>query len=268
MLRRFKEEPQSMLARYLGLYKMDLDNKSWLFVVMRAVGGGGNHKIHKTYDLKGSLRNRRAPSHDSVGKDLNFLEELGDLGVDSSTAARFLVIHQDDVTLLKRYGIMDYSLLLRIHSSEHCEKEHSGGCSANRVGLVSGGTPGRTLVAANARRLEKRLELDQAQPMPIGIPSSSKKLTYFFGLIDILVPFTAYPLLQYCGTHLITCGGGDSCSRVPPELYGSRQHEFVASICGSEGPRRKSGTLAPVLVPLTFLTCVGALYLCQKLRHR
>merc|ERR1712061_583378 len=105
-----------MLARFLGFYSIAIDGKARLFIVMRAVGGGA--QIHRTYDLKGSTRNRRAKSHEGVGKDMNFLEEIRDLGVDSSTADLLMAAHQKDVALLTKYRIMDYSLLLRISSRE------------------------------------------------------------------------------------------------------------------------------------------------------
>ncbi|CAK9061198.1 unnamed protein product, partial [Durusdinium trenchii] len=59
-------------------------------------------------------------------------------------------------------------------------------------------------------------------------------MKYTMGLIDMLVPFTAYPKMQYVGMEVITCGRGTESSRVPPDFYCERQIEKVHAMCDQE----------------------------------
>lgn len=76
-------------------------------------------------------------------------------------------------------------------------------------------------------------QVDQVSWRPnTGITSPNGRYTYYFSLIDMLVPFTLYPKLQYAGTQLVTACHGDASSRVPPEYYCDRQEEKFRNICG------------------------------------
>jgi len=74
-----------------------------------------------------------------------------------------------------------------------------------------------------------------------GIPSADGRYTYFFGLIDMLVPYTLYPKCQYAGTHLVACltckWDGNEASRIPPDMYCDRQEAKVAEMCLGEDAR-------------------------------
>merc|ERR1719387_2264364 len=74
--------------------------------------------ITKSYDIKGSTRHRLAPVEDSVGKDLNFDQEVGALDLDPEVAMELCDTHQADVEILRRYDIMDFSLLIQIHDAQ------------------------------------------------------------------------------------------------------------------------------------------------------
>eukprot|EP00931_Biecheleriopsis_adriatica_P055789 TRINITY_DN33058_c0_g1_i1.p1 TRINITY_DN33058_c0_g1~~TRINITY_DN33058_c0_g1_i1.p1 ORF type:complete len:637 (-),score=109.94 TRINITY_DN33058_c0_g1_i1:55-1965(-) len=70
--------------------------------------------------------------------------------------------------------------------------------------------------------------------------SKDGMMVYTMGLIDMLVPYTTYPKLQYCGMEIITCGRGTKSSRVPPDLYGRRQIKKVHAMCGLDAPDGQS----------------------------
>merc|ERR1712059_119493 len=65
-----------------------------------------------------------------------------------------------------------------------------------------------------------------------GLYDKDGEMCYTLGLIDCLVPFDFYPCAQYLGTQLITCGGGLTASRVPPEYYYQRQVNMMMDMCG------------------------------------
>merc|ERR1711941_140613 len=76
-------------------------------------------KIHRRYDMKGSVRHRRAKPDDSIGKDLNFWDDVGKLEITRDVAQELAEIHEGDTELLLRHDIMDdYSLLLFIHDRD------------------------------------------------------------------------------------------------------------------------------------------------------
>merc|ERR1719401_72146 len=224
---RFAEEPDSMLGRYVGLYRItlntessDSEQKPRLFIVMCNTNRTGMH-VDKTYDMKGSTRHRLAKPDEHVGKDQNFNEEVGQLTLSREVAKDLMRIHQGDVDLLLEYRIMDYSLLLQIHDAQASEKPAR---PEDQSVKLQG--PAASSKAAN---------ISKENPS-YGIKSPDGRYTYFFGLIDALVPYDtfgepkycgfAYPQMQYCGNNVITCCKGDAASRVPPDFYRDRQVEM------------------------------------------
>mmetsp|Transcript_6498 Transcript_6498/g.15432 ORF Transcript_6498/g.15432 Transcript_6498/m.15432 type:complete len:479 (-) Transcript_6498:33-1469(-) len=120
MVERFESCPESLLGRYLGLYRVygDEINFDVLFFVMQSVT---QHSlpIHSTYDLKGCLgKHRRARPGESVKKDLDWLEDFGDMGLCMADADHLLATHADDLALLQKHTITDYSVLLQIHDRQ------------------------------------------------------------------------------------------------------------------------------------------------------
>merc|ERR1711937_684743 len=92
---------------------------SKLFFVMRSVSDpDSGPAISKSFDIKGSTRHRLAPESDSVGKDLNFDKEVGQLDLPPEVAAQIVSTHRADCELLRKYCIMDFSFLIQIHDAE------------------------------------------------------------------------------------------------------------------------------------------------------
>jgi len=261
MRNRITEEPRSMLGRYLGLYRLTLSGSMRLFFVMRAIPAVNRH-IHRRYDLKGSIRNRRAKEDESVGKDVNFHNEIGELGLTADVAEELVDIHARDVELLREHEIMDYSILCFVHDSLMEAPKTSqamGGVTktgmAPIVSLRRSSTqalttlPGETAMLQRGSTIafgtllrDRSVSCDTApRGTPpgfgcgnphTGIPSADGRRTYYFGIIDLLVAYTLYPKVQYHGTHVITCGKALEASRVPPDYYAGRQVKMFHKVCG------------------------------------
>jgi 1-phosphatidylinositol-4-phosphate 5-kinase len=105
----------------------DANNRQLHFVVMRSVFHT-TKKISRVWDLKGSKANRKSEPGESVGKDLDILEEGRKLRfVDPCARSAFIDQIRRDATFLARLGIMDYSLLLGLHNCEEESDEDDGG---------------------------------------------------------------------------------------------------------------------------------------------
>lgn len=254
--------PFTFLGRYLGLFRLTMQGSSKLFFVMRSVSNPcAGLKISKSFDIKGSTRHRLAPESDSVGKDLNFDKEVGKLELSPEIARQIVSTHKADCDFLCRYSIMDFSFLVQIHDAE-------GKLGAKKMTKASNSGPECTdlhpgvKITEGSKQLPRwfnpndsafagldltakvgKMEIDpgevdidvQWSPNQ-GIKSQDGRFTYFFGLIDMLVPFGWYPKSQYVGTYILACfkcscdAGG--ASRIPSSKYCNRQVKKVAKVCG------------------------------------
>ena len=122
--------PSTFLTHFYGMYRVcmpDANNRQLHFVVMRSVFHT-TKKISRVWDLKGSKANRKSEPGESVGKDLDILEEGRKLRfVDPCARSAFIDQIRRDATFLARLGIMDYSLLLGLHNCEEESNEDDGG---------------------------------------------------------------------------------------------------------------------------------------------
>jgi len=139
---RISEEPRSILGRYMGLYRLTMAGNLRLFFVMRAIPAVQNLGESRTYDLKGSTRNRRAKEIEHVGKDLNFLDEVGRLELAEAMAQQLAAIHKADLRLLRDHHIMDYSILtIIVDSNDPCKTKDARSrikaSSADKMPMVS-----------------------------------------------------------------------------------------------------------------------------------
>lgn len=253
--------PFSFLGRYLGLYRLKIQGISKLFFVMRAVSDPEvGLRITKSFDIKGSTRHRLAPDSDSVGKDLNFDKEVGQLDLPPEIAKQIVATHKADCELLRQYSIMDFSFLIQIHDAEgKLGKKNTNKSTSMEshpsVKLKEGSThrlqwfnpkdsafTGLDLsTKVNDIQLEMgaaHIDLDVKWSPNKGIRSSDGRFTYFFGLIDMLVPYGWYPKAQYVGTHLVACVkcscDAEGASRIPANKYCNRQIAKVTKLCGVE----------------------------------
>eukprot|EP00581_Thalassiosira_minuscula_P008899 CAMPEP_0183707060 /NCGR_PEP_ID=MMETSP0737-20130205/3735_1 /TAXON_ID=385413 /ORGANISM="Thalassiosira miniscula, Strain CCMP1093" /LENGTH=907 /DNA_ID=CAMNT_0025934635 /DNA_START=147 /DNA_END=2870 /DNA_ORIENTATION=- len=119
--------PSTFLTHFYGMYRVcmpNANNQRLHFIIMRSVFHT-EKKIDRVWDLKGSKAGRRAGKGDSVGKDLDILEEGRKLRFrEPGARSKFLEQLARDATFLARLGIMDYSLLLGLHDCKEGD-----GCS-------------------------------------------------------------------------------------------------------------------------------------------
>jgi hypothetical protein len=100
-----------------------LNNQRLHFIIMKSVFST-EKKIDRVWDLKGSKTGRKSKEGDAVGKDLDIMEEGKRLKfVRSGAKEAFLEQLRRDATFLARLGIMDYSLLLGMHSCKVTETD-------------------------------------------------------------------------------------------------------------------------------------------------
>lgn len=157
-----------------------LNNQRLHFIIMKSVFSTEN-KIDRVWDLKGSKTGRKSKEGDSVGKDLDILEEGKRLKFARPGAKEaFLEQLRRDATFLARLGIMDYSLLLGMHSCkegdstetpvkplatrEHEPIDEQEPCRSNtpfRRGVLKRAATGGTPIAANDDGFKALEELDQ-----------------------------------------------------------------------------------------------------------
>lgn len=258
---RFEDEPRSMLGRYFGLYRLTMaTGKSQLFFILGAIPSTPD-KIHKRYDMKGSTRHRRAKPDDSVGKDINFWEDQKELDIAPDVAKDLIEIHEADTELLHRHDIMDYSLLIFIHDREALAANREsvahvtispaaaeGAESEQNAWLEQALSRSRSVESESSVRGRSR-ELTTREAITndpcAGIPAANGRYVYYFGLIDILVPYRWYPKAQYYGMHIQTCGKGHLSSRVPPDHYYQRQLDMFARAVGvRDGEHRLDDVVA------------------------
>lgn len=144
-----KQNPNSLIVRFFGLHKVRLapEQRYISVVVMENVFYNRHQlKIHYTYDLKGSTVGRRAlrggrtrATYHGTLKDLDLDHQIF---IGPEAKAQLMEQLTQDVDFLTHSGIMDYSLLLGVHS-------HNQGIRLNRFESESidiGGPRGNTIV--------------------------------------------------------------------------------------------------------------------------
>ena len=135
--RHMKENPESLIVRFYGLYQVQLarEQKYITVVVMENIFYSLQHlQIHEKYDLKGSTVGRRVKKRKAVVtssttlKDLDLQQKIY-IGPENKT----LLMQQlrKDVQFLASHNIMDYSLLLGIHN--HRREQNYGALATDNL---------------------------------------------------------------------------------------------------------------------------------------
>eukprot|EP01080_Neovahlkampfia_damariscottae_P011151 gene11151-3973_t len=114
----FHELP-SLLVKILGVYRIYYTSKSKSYkldlIVMENLFYSKN--ISKTFDLKGSIRNRYQTTKDAVQLDENYLESFFDgnpLIIKEPSKALITMSVFNDTLILSKLQVMDYSLLVGV----------------------------------------------------------------------------------------------------------------------------------------------------------
>jgi len=239
MCRRFNSSPNSLLGRYCGLYRVRGEALEYnlLFFVMR---NATQHRypIAKSFDLKGSTRNRRSKPDDPVGKDVNFLEEFGGLNLSPQLASELLQTHHQDVEILRQHEVMDYSLLVQVHdrqASAVCPKLYPSVPVRMGHSPVPQDSPWsvRVATASASSQHPNRAATGGVQWRAYdGITSADGRFLYTFALIDILVPYAWWSKAQVLKNEIQSCGRSEEFSRIQFDDYADRQIEFMKRVVG------------------------------------
>ncbi|CAG7850063.1 Phosphatidylinositol 4-phosphate 5-kinase its3; AltName: Full=1-phosphatidylinositol 4-phosphate kinase; AltName: Full=Diphosphoinositide kinase; AltName: Full=PIP5K; AltName: Full=PtdIns(4)P-5-kinase [Serendipita indica DSM 11827] len=128
--RHVKDNPHTLISRFYGLHRVKLPRgKKIHFVIMNNLFPA-HRDIHETYDLKGSTVGRHLPAsklEDNPGavmKDMNWIERGRVLEFGPYKRALLTEQLRRDVEFLKSIGVMDYSLLVGLHSVKRGNKEN------------------------------------------------------------------------------------------------------------------------------------------------
>jgi len=222
MLERFKSCPQSLLGRYLGLHRVYGDEVQYdvLFFVMQSVTQHAQ-PIHYRYDLKGCYgSHRKAKPGQSVRKDLDWFEDFGDLRLSEEDADALVLSYAEDVRLLRKHGITDYSILLEVH-----DREAAAGQASTGTGSTAS-TWSPQLATADSSGARKSW-------LPWrGLPGDSGRYLYTMALIDLLVAYGWRGRVEVGCHEVMSCGHGHTYSKLSPSDYADRQFAMLEKMCG------------------------------------
>jgi hypothetical protein len=222
-------QPKSFLARFLGLYSLMLHKHRKFIVVMNNIlkADGGVGYITQIYDLKGSSIGRssnRGAARRVKRSELNpsSVATLKDNDLHSSLAlnpmlAAYIVRQLEyDAAFLLAQGVMDYSVLLGIHTCKELRprKLH---CNAT----------------AAPRRFDQT-GIKGAGPFDQGFAAAHIEGhgVYHLGIIDFLQPWDWSKRLEFAFKAVVQLHWTDwmELSCIPPKLYFQRFVKMVNRI--------------------------------------
>ena len=128
-----RTNPNTIISQFYGLHRVKTRfGKRIHFVVMNNLFPP-HMDIHATFDLKGSTFGRYLQNDDRTAnvrgtmKDLNWLQRGERLKLEPRQRDVFLKQVADDVAMLARLNIMDYSLLLGVHRQNEAARDTQAG---------------------------------------------------------------------------------------------------------------------------------------------
>ncbi|TGZ82827.1 SAICAR synthase-like protein [Ascodesmis nigricans] len=272
-----QQNPNTLISQFYGLHRV---KTSWgrkiHFVVMNNLFPP-HRDIHTTYDLKGSTIGRDyneeniSNNPNAVLKDLNWLRRDMHLNLGPTKRRLFVEQVQRDVELLKRLGVMDYSLLLGIHDLNRGNKDdirnsalkvfQPGGPVSDEIqGHMLQRTPSKMEKARQARELRDiiykevpvSLDQDSANRLPDEFSEHKKTLfyaddggfrtthennepddmIYYLGIIDCLTHYGFIKKVEHFWRGL--SHPKDQVSAIPPDRYGERFFNFITGLVKSK----------------------------------
>jgi 1-phosphatidylinositol-5-phosphate 4-kinase len=246
---------RTLLPQYLGLYRVTVDNVDHYMVVIRNIFSN-RLRIHTKYNLKGSTVDREASMKERAKdqptyKDNDFLQDGIKIHIGQEAKTTVMETLNEDLPFLAKLHIMDYSLLLGVHSVDAAEEENllnpkeqdgddedqddeneddyeydSGGS-----GLAAALTPPDSPPFLDPEQQAVGSVIDQERDIYaiVSKSSSSKREIYFLALADIL---TTYGVKKQAAKVAKTVKYGsnvEGISTIEPEQYASRFLEFISN---------------------------------------
>ncbi|KAL6067104.1 Phosphatidylinositol phosphate kinase 6 [Balamuthia mandrillaris] len=236
------DNPNSLLIRFLGLYKMHKPRHTVYFVVMENALFT-DLPINEQYDLKGSTVNRTVLKSEQDVIDPSIAMKDNDfhrkLKLPPSCKELFVQQIKRDCKWLESHAVCDYSLLVGIHVSQSTVEQEQR----------------RFTRASLNREANRSLPLLQRYRVPHYHPSHQKRLSsgtpatfslfrkdhggiraagaaanelYFFGLIDILTVYNLKKRSEH--TFKAILYDSTQISAIPPTPYRKRFIKYIRSI--------------------------------------
>eukprot|EP01127_Copromyxa_protea_P002386 TRINITY_DN1227_c0_g1_i1.p1 TRINITY_DN1227_c0_g1~~TRINITY_DN1227_c0_g1_i1.p1 ORF type:complete len:864 (+),score=147.02 TRINITY_DN1227_c0_g1_i1:31-2622(+) len=110
-----EDNPETLLVRFYGSYVLKPPHANSIYIVVLQNVFNYPYRVHETFDLKGSWVNRGGDGKEfTIGKDNDFSGRK--LKVGQKYAPLITDTLKRDSELLRKLGIMDYSLLVGIHN--------------------------------------------------------------------------------------------------------------------------------------------------------
>ncbi|KAJ3438322.1 phosphatidylinositol-4-phosphate 5-kinase [Anaeramoeba flamelloides] len=236
--------PHTLLTLFYGHYSISTSTENYYCIVMNNVFPK-KYQMHDVYDLKGSKINRGG---DRKKKNLRILKD-NDLN-DELRLTKILrnkLIRQinSDTEFLKKFSIMDYSLLLGIHHLD--EKDENNESSYNRSknnNNNNNNSNSNNKSNNNNNKLKKKESVLQFLDFKrisdfkrakggirsVGDEQNRKKsCIYYFGIIDCLQVYNVKKKVEH-GFKTLKHFTRTEMSSVEPELYASRFINLVKKI--------------------------------------
>lgn len=181
-----EQNPNTLLSQFYGLHRVKVPYGGKIhFVVMNNLFPP-HRDIHQTFDLKGSTIGRDYKEENLVNnpratlKDLNWLRRNYHLEFGPEKKHTFLEQMEQDVRLLQKLKIMDYSMLVGIHDLGKGNQENlrdktlrvfqpGGDTSPDDIvpsNPILTRTPSKLETARKAQELRKIIK--QEKPIPMG----------------------------------------------------------------------------------------------------
>lgn len=122
--------PHTLLPKFLGLYRYTSGTERVRVVAMNNLLPT-SIKFHEKYDLKGSTYKRQASKHEKskespTFKDLDFIQlHPQGISLDEDTYDALMDTLDRDCKVLRRFKVMDYSLLVGVHNLDRAASERA-----------------------------------------------------------------------------------------------------------------------------------------------
>ena len=215
-----RREPQSLLCRYVGLHSIQLYGLTLYFVVMQSVFVSPV-AIHERYDIKGSTVDRFTGRDGKLaGKVLKDLDLQFNVLLSRTDCASFLRQCEADTLFLAEHGLMDYSLLLGVHYTQH-----QVGLSTDLEVLSAPVSPS-ALAQSPSYAVRSPFTRDQGGMRASYISGPS---LYFLGVIDMLQSYNLRKRLERLWKVHARCKSAQGVSVMEPEAYRRR---FLRAMAG------------------------------------
>lgn len=203
----------TLLPQYLAIYKIKIGDDPNIVILVMNNFFAGQHQIHTKFDLKGSRKGRTASAKEvakeekAVLKDNDFVRQRQRLPISCATG-NLKQVMTNDIRLLQRLHVIDYSLIVAYHdkskASERDSTRHSKSLWTGEFGSASNRRP--------------------SEVMNVVAIETSTHIVYV-GIVDILTLYGPKKYLETFFMGTLRCCADISCQ--PPRKYGNRFLAFM-----------------------------------------